>query len=552
VSDLFVSLRKAGLLLLVLLSACGGGNDSNNGSGSGSTQISTHAVSFKVDSATAAAPAGQVVSVTFGTNIAHLGLTQRGVAVGDVTSTFSGRTAQITINPAAPSSIGPGAFEGAVAITGYLCADANCSAFAAAETQTIAVKLQVSATTLYVAPHVIASQSSQSVIVRGVGFSRFNITGVHFGAIAATSMLVTADSELLAQIPALAAGTYPVTVDATDHEGAIPSEAVLTVVDPIAYSSQALNYPATATQINSLVYDPERRSILVATDAANSQIVRYTYDAGSWSAQSSGAIPNVRDLALTINGTGLYVLSDSQLTVVNPVSLAAGASYSPSGLASGVFLKSLAVSNLNTAYITTGSATSGAQTQVYVFSERAGAMIPLVDSSLGIATTLNYGSIETNIAGSIVVAVQGDPASSAAPAVYVHSASDPGVSLAATAVTLHQTAAESALDRAGNRLVIGGSLVYDGSLAAAASIPVANATAVKPDGTRVYAYYSATNAIETFDVSTFTNGASFTSLGSTALLANPGTDPKMTITPDGTTIILAGASQIVIQPTPTF
>ncbi|HEU4654276.1 MAG TPA: IPT/TIG domain-containing protein [Steroidobacteraceae bacterium] len=546
--DLFVHWRKAGLLLVLLLAGCGGGGDSSNGSGTGSSgaQASTDSLSFKAASPSASTPAAQVVSVTFGANIAHLAITQRGLAIGNVSSTFSGRTAQISIAPDSPSSLGPGVFEGKVAVTGYVCADATCSAFAAGDSQTISVSYQISPAVLYVAPHVATSQTSQAVALRGFGFNRFNITDVLFGTTAASSFVVTNSSEIIVQAPALAAGSYPVIVKASDHEGEIPSDATLVVVDPVAYAAQTLSYPNAATRISSLLYDPERRSILVASDAPGSQLVRYAYDAGAWSPQSSGAVTSVRDAALSITGAQLYVLSDTQLTLVDPVSLAAGTSYTAPNLPSGAFLKSIALSNTNTAYITTGIDTTGATSPVYAFSEPSAAIIGLN------AAPLNYATIEANTAGTTLVAVQGDPASTTALPVYLHTNLDSGTSLSQTGVTLQQTAAESALDRTGNRIVLGGSLVYEGTLNLSASIPVADAVAVKPDGTRVYAYYSASNTIETFDTTTFTNGQVLTSLGTTTLTVSPGATVKMTITPDAQTLILAGAAQIVIQPTPSF
>jgi hypothetical protein len=545
VLDLFVRWRKAGLLLVLLVSACGGGGDSNKGSDSGqSTTVSPSSLTFKADSPTAGTPAGQVVTVTFGTNIAHLALTHQGLAIGDVTATFSGRTAQVTITPGGPVSTGAGLFDGKVAVTGYLCADATCSAFAAGETQTIDVHYQVSPGIAYVAPYVAISQVEQNVILRGFGFSRFNITDVHFGTAAAAAFLVGDDSQLIAQVPALPAGVYPVTIDASNHDGPIPSQATLTVVDAIAYPAQTLSYPAPATLVNSLVYDAERRSILVGTDAAGSQITRYTYDAGTWTPQSSSAISPVRDLTLSTNGAQIYAISDTQLTIVNPTTLAVGASFSAPDLGSDTVLRSIAMSNTNVAYVTSAGQTADEQTPVYAFSELIGA--------LNEVSLLNYGTVESNASGTTTVAVQGDPITTASAPVYVHRGADSGTTFSPISLNLHQTAAETAMDRSGSRVVLAGSIVYDNSFTTSASIPVADYVTVSPDGNRLYAYYAASNALQTYDISTFTDGATLTSIGTTTLSANPGASVKMTITPDGQTLIIAGANQIVIQPTPSF
>jgi len=545
VLDLFVRWRKAGVLLVLLVSACGGGGDSNKGSNSGqSTTVSPSSITFKADSPTASTPDSQVVSVTFGTNIAHLALTHQGLAIADVTATFSGRTAQVTIAPSIPLSTGPGLFDGKVAVTGYLCADATCSAFAAGETQTVDVHYQVSAGVAYVAPYVAMSQVAQNVIVRGFGFSHFNITDVHFGTATAASFLVVADNQIIVQVPALPAGNYPVTIEATNHDGPIPTQATLTVVDPIAYPAQTLSYPAPATVVNSLVYDAERRSILVGTDAAGSQITRYTYDAGTWTPQSTSAISPVRDLALSTNGAQIYAISDTQLTIVNPTTLAAGTSFSAPDLQSDMVLRSIAMSNTNVAYITSAGQTADEQSPVYAFSELNGA--------LNDVASLNYGTVESNTSGTTIVAVQGDPVTTASAPVYVHRSTDTGTSFTPISLNLHQTAADTALDRSGSRVVFAGSVIYDNSFTTSASIPVADYVAVSPDGNRIYAYYAGGNDLQTYDVSTYSDGATLTSIGMTPLSANPGANVKMTITPDGQTLIIAGANQIVIQPTPSF
>jgi hypothetical protein len=388
------------------------------------------------------------------------------------------------------------------------------------------------------------SQVEQNVIIRGFGFNEYNVTDVHFGTATAASFLVAADSEIIVQVPALPAGNYPVTIDASNHEGTIPSQATLTVVDPIAYSAQTLNYPAPATAINSLVYDAERRSILVATDAAGSQLVRYAYDAGTWTPQSTGALTSVRDLALSTTGAQIYAISDTQLSLVNPTTLALGASFTAPDLQSDMFLRSIAMSNTNVAYVTSGGATKDELSPVYAFSELNGALSDI--------SQLNYGTAEANASGTTIVAVQGDPLTTTSAPVYVHKSTDVGASFSPTSFNLHQGSAETSLDRSGSRIVLAGSIVFDSSFTQSASIQPADAVVVSPDGNRLYAYYSSTNVVDTYDISTYSNGTTLTPIGTTALSAPPGASVKMTITPDAQTLILAGANQIVIQPTPSF
>jgi hypothetical protein len=55
----------------------------------------------------------------------------------------------------------------------------------------------------------------------------------------------------------------------------------------------------------------------------------------------------------------------------------------------------------------------------------------------------------------------------------------------------------------------------------------------------------------TFDTSVTQDGAALPQVGAAVpLAADPGAGMKMTISPDGGTLFFAGATQIVIQPTP--
>ena len=118
--------RVAGLLLVSLLAACGGGGGGDDAQ-SVHTELSTHSITFNAPAPDAATPAAQTVTATFGADVAHLSVLHAGPGIVRVTSSLTGRTAQISIEPEAPSSIGPGAFTSTVAVTGYMCADAACS-----------------------------------------------------------------------------------------------------------------------------------------------------------------------------------------------------------------------------------------------------------------------------------------------------------------------------------------------------------------------------------------------------------------------------------------
>jgi hypothetical protein len=136
---------------MALLAGCGGGS---GGDESTRTEISTNAISFTAAGPDVATPPSQVITATFGSEIAHLAVVHSGTAVNTVTSTLNGRTATITVEPVSPATVGPGAFIGAVAVTGYTCADSTCSKLAAGTTSTVSVSYQISPVVQLVTPYV--------------------------------------------------------------------------------------------------------------------------------------------------------------------------------------------------------------------------------------------------------------------------------------------------------------------------------------------------------------------------------------------------------------
>jgi len=532
--------RVAGLLLLSLLSACSGGGDDSQ---SLQTELSTHSITFNAGAPDAATPATQTVTATFGSNIAQLSVLHAGPGIANVTSTFTGRTAQISIVPEAPSSIGTGAFTSTVAVTGYVCADAACSTLAAGNTETVTVKYQVSPIVLHVAPYVATAGKSAAAVIRGKGFSGFATQGVKFGTVAATSFTIVSDLEIRATYPALTAGTYEVQLDIPSHVGPITSTANLVVVDPIAFSAGVLAYPTAAPTIRSFLYDAERSALLVATDINNGTILRYSYAGGAWDAPESVPLSDLKDLALSVDGTQLLALSKAAVTPTDAVTLAPGTAVpAPTTLPANSFLKNIAVGNDNAALITSGIASS-TTTPLYRFSEGA---TTLVEQT----TKLDNATPGASADGSVVMLIQGAPSATGSPTVIKYTASDNA--LAASGLALKQNDVAPALDPAATRIALNGVNVYDSNFALLGTMKTTTLAVVfSPDGKRAYTYDSGAAALLIYDTSKSAAGKAFNRLGAPVPLAgDPGAGVKMAISPDGGTLFFAGSTQLVIQPTP--
>lgn len=532
--------RVAGFLLFGLLAGCGGGG----GDDATQTEISTNAISFSASGPAAETPAAQVFTATFGKDVAHLAVVHSGDAIASATSVMNGRTAEITVVPAAPSSIGSGAFIGAVAVTGYTCADPTCNKLSAGSTATVSVSYQISPLIERVAPYVAAAGTSDTVIIKGQGFQAFSVTGVHFGDVAATAIAVNSTgTEILATHPALTAGSYTIHLDSTNHQGEIPSNVSLLVQDPTAYAATTLSHLPATTAVRSLSYDAERHALMLVTDTAPSNpIVRYVYENGAWSAptQISGGF---LDAALSADGQQIYGITATTLVPVDPVTLALGTAITAPTPAENSGLKNIVVGNDNRALITTSVTTSGTSTQGYLYDPPSGQL--LLNGIL-----LNNGTPAMAGNGSGAVVVQGDPSLTTDIPIYAYSTA--ANSLTASVAALRQNTVPPVIDRAIGRVVLNGVRVYDGSLALLGTLPdTTTAVVLNSNGSRAYAYDPTAGGILVYDTSVDKDEAAYTALGAvTPLAGDPGSGVRMAITPDGGTLFLAGSTQIVVQPTP--
>ncbi len=535
--------RVAGFLLFGLLAGCGGGG---GGEDDAPVQISIHEITFNASSPSAATPASQTFTATFGKDVVQLSVVHSGNAIASTTSVLNGRTAQITVVPASPGDVGPGTFQGAVAVTGYTCSDATCSRMAAGSSATVLASYQVSPMIQSVSPYVTPSGVSDTVIVRGAGFQSFSGTSVRFGDTAATAVGISSSgTELAATYPALAAGNYTVRLSATNHIGEIPSNVTLHVVDPVAFAATTLDHPASTTGLRRLVYDYERQALLSVTDTSPSNpIVRYQYANGAWNAPTQVA-NGFLDAALSADGTQLLAITGSAVVHVDPVTLAPGTAVAVPSLATNSALKNIVVGYDNVALITTSLTTSGS-TQGYLYSP-ATATIALNGSALNNATPAMAGN------GIAAVVVQGDPTLTSDVASYVYSsASHTYTSSNPATPTLRQNTVAPAVNRSFTRVVLNGTKVYDGSFALLGTLPTTTtAVAIKSDGSRAYAYDPTAGGILVYDISVDRDEAAYTALGPvTPLPADPGSGVQMIVTPDGGTLFVGGSLRIVVQPTP--
>jgi hypothetical protein len=418
----------------------------------------------------------------------------------------------------------------------------------------------------FVAPYVATTNTPGTVIIRGQGFQKFSLTGVTFGATVATAFSVVSDTEILASYPALAAGSYAVQIQAPSSAGAISSQANLVTVNAPGYTATTIPYPSGTPQVNELLYDAERRALLVA-DTAGGRILRYSFSGSAW---SSTAISTLSDISLATDGQHLLALSQTALTQYDPAALTAGTvTPAPTFATAGTVFKNLAMGNDGNAVVTTGYPPS-TSTALYVYTACNAisintTCIPAFSQPASTPTLDNTAAVGSSD-GSQIAIMQGDSTLTSPPAAYLYAAvSD---TFSATGAALNQNSVAPAISvytpanstTSTTRIVLSGTdvnsatvtNVYDANYNLLGTLPNTTlAVVVKPDATRAYTFDSTASQVLSFDLTASPAGGAFPQVGSgTTLAGNPGTGVRMAISPDGGTLFLAGSSRIVVQPAP--
>ena len=450
------------------------------------------------------------------------------------TSGTSSSTVTLALDPAQLDTLDPGLYSAAITFT-YTPSGGTL-------TNTplpVSLDLQLPKVTS-VAPYVATSGTSQQVVLRGLGFLGAAGATVKFGSTAsASSYTVLSDTEARVTHPALSAGG-PLRVSVENQLGLSRSSADLVVVNAPGFAATTISYPdAVAKTPLNVVYDAERAALLVAVGApipgaANGRIYRFTFSGSVWSSPPPTTVAQLRDLALSLDGSKLIAVSDTTIRQFNAATLAAG-TVSNAAFTSLEFFDGIALANDGKGIITTGFNGSGF-TDAYRYT--------VADGVLTRTTGLYFASSGASEDGSLAVFVQGGLSPPAPVFRY-----DAGTSaLAATSVASTANFPRPALDRHAAHILIGGTRIYGPNFQLMGTIPFANTVVLSPNGTRAYTYSSGT--VRTYDLTTPPMLGAFSEVGTTLTPGNPGLGTVMTISPDGGTLFIAGDAAIVVMPAP--
>jgi hypothetical protein len=408
----------------------------------------------------------------------------------------------------------------------------------------------------YATPYAELSGTSGNIIIRGENFNLIHPSAIQFGSTAATSFTVLSDTEIHATHPPLAAGAY--TVHVTNTEGIDRTRAQLVVADAQAHAAAALAYPSAGSQYPlDLVYDAARGALLVALvhnnqGAASTELDRYSYASatGSWSSASTTLLPGIGAMALSADGTKLFVgtqdATNSFGSVINelePTTLVTELNTPVMNFGPPTHI---AVVNDGRAILTGGS---NATEPIMSYTELRPQVVPL-DPHVNGPTYVYNGTVAASGDGSTATITDG------LGAIMQWNASTEQLSPAQSSNFLYWVN----LSRDGARTLVGikggGIQIYDATLNLIGTLPSTTLIGVlAPSGQRAYTFDS-NGTVRVFDVTTPGSAQTMfpeilpaiTPSGSPSInLANP---LKMVIAPDGGTVFIAGDQQIIVLPVP--
>jgi len=457
------------------------------------------------------------------------------LAVSPTNSPTQNTTVTASIDPALLDQYDGGVYNGKISVLpGSLSATAT----------DVPVTINITRTRVnFVAPYVAESGRAEEVIIRGQYFNLAPPTGVKFGTVDATSFTVVNATEIRATHPALAAGVY--TVHVNNAQGIDRTTAELHVVDAAAFPAATIEYPdGLAAVAREILYDAQRSALFVNIYnpgvSDSNRIVRYQYSQGGWQKTAELSVPTFTAYALSADGRSLVVAQPTQsyngmLRFLDPVTLATIRSetiYGGDGY-------SLVVANDGNVIFNAGSYSSE-----YMYSPLRREMSFLRDANGG---AIEGGSTAASADGSTVVFSNYHLKRIVR---YVSGSRDVVIG---DEPEIPDALGSVATNRHGDLFTVNNSFVLDsalklvGKLPAGASLPV-----FSPSARRIYAYDS--GSIRLFDADVLAvNGMLVEVLPAKVLSPDPGFaggDGSMAITPDGTTMFIAGRDRIVVQPLP--
>jgi hypothetical protein len=307
------------VVLCAFLASCGGGSG-GSGAGGGNGGTATGTISYSATQFHFAAakpysptPANQMITATVSgvtSGTLYITVVENNPDIVTVDNVVAANTTsgQATLIPGTPSHLLAGSHQGTLTIRACLNDPSCASGQLNGSPQTITVEYDIGSTvdadTL--TPRVVQSNVAGKITLRGHGFAIGDAVTIGATAIPISSVSYYSDSDMVVSYPPLAAGTYPIAINA----GGVSYSTTLTVVDPTAFPATFLSYPAiTPTAIQSLEYDGQRNALFVLLATGGQPVLlRYAFDGSNWSSPTMASTPGMQQVHLSPDGTKLLAL----------------------------------------------------------------------------------------------------------------------------------------------------------------------------------------------------------------------------------------------------
>ena len=392
---------------------------------------------------------------------------------------------------------------------------------------------------LTVSPNVAATGSTEEIILRGWGFAALTNQTLNCGAQPATSYTVLSDVEIRAVCPTSVVGSYE--LEFVNSIGMDRNNASLYVEDATAYSQEVIASTGTKTRI---IYDAVRKSIYVANNG-NGTLDRLVFDdtilVGSPWLIDNVSVTNIVDIALSTDGTYIDAIESTTGGYRNEIN--------PDDLNLDLRISWGGFRQYNNIVFMSGGESIG------TFMGSANAPESPRRTKRNAAGGLLNPSMQNAVIGATRDgrrAVIASKDSSPAVNVYYHdSASGPTmnpIDMVTTGLTRNATSISS--DRTGTGWILNNTDVYTDQFVLLGILPATTLVSIMShDGTVAYTVDSA-GTLRKFDLTSVT-AQQFAEIGAgTALAADPGNNPVMTISHDGGQIFIAGDQNLVIMTAP--
>lgn len=392
-----------------------------------------------------------------------------------------------------------------------------------------------------VAPYIATANQGGHVYLRGAGFAcRLAAPTLLLGGTELAKTIDT-DTQIQANVPALAAGRYPLRFD--NQLGIELGIAELVVLSPPALVYQAISAPSNR---GHLVYDAERTT-LYAVNAAD-EIERYTLSGSTWSALDPIVVPDLSDVDLAPDGRSLVVasrnsLGDIDLGAATP-SLVQRAT-NPDTFCGGFFAQ-LAVPNDGKVFVVFKLAACSGFSQSYLYDLRTHALAQTTFLFNGIAAASADGSR----------IYMGSNGLSPAPEVLIFDA----LSDTSTAGTPRANLSALSVSGDASRVVLQQIDVYSRTLSLTGHVAGGGGTLASRDSTRAFVYRDdgiAGPRLDVYDLNGALQAGALYPVAKTIMLADSpntaaGGSVQMASTPDDAAVFVSGNARILVVPVNSF